>query len=129
MRGDVTMQAMELPEDALDYGASSTPDYVAKPNDSLDATTSNLTWSKKFSLYWLLMMAILYGIWGYLQNRETSENFKAGEMKINLENFVKVTIAVVIGVNFITVFLTKLASLRIPVISKGAGALLPIFSV
>lgn len=79
------------------------------------------------SVYWLFLMAIVYVAWGYWQNRASATNsLSAGSIKLNLHNIVGVTLAVIVGMNFIQVFLTKLSLMRIPVLSKTAGTFLPL---
>jgi len=79
------------------------------------------------SVYWLFLLAIVYVAWGYWQNREGyKKSLTPGTMVMNLHNIVGITLAVIIGMNITQVFLTKLAAMRIPFLSKAAGTFLPL---
>lgn len=133
MRGETTLLSMQLPADYAGGNQTAAPSYA----DSAQAANSggdNIAQNTKLaqtpgSLYWLLILTALYGIWGYWQNKNATEAFSPGEMRINLINFFKVTITVAIGFNLINVFLTKLSAMRLPLLSKLAGTFLPFFSI
>lgn len=78
------------------------------------------------SVYWLFLVTIVYIAWGYWQDKGMKESLTPGSLKLNLHNIVGITLAVIVGMNFIQVFLTKLAAMRIPLISKTAGTFLPL---
>ncbi len=79
------------------------------------------------SVYWLFLVTIIYVVWGYWQNRDSAKtSLTPGSIKLNLHNIVGITLAVIVGMNFMQVFLTKLSAMRIPLISKTAGTFLPL---
>lgn len=130
MRGDTTELMMSLPEDSVAGAAAVTDQLQATPTQTT-ATRDAMSWNSAVgSLSWALLLLALYAFWGYWDEKKSvGKSFEIGELKANLSNFVKVTLIVVIGINLINVFLTKVASLRIPVVSKVAGAYLPLFSI
>lgn len=79
------------------------------------------------SVYWLFLLVVVYIGWGYWQNRDSyKESLTPGTMRANLNNIVGITLASIIGINIMQVFLTKLGAMRIPVLSKVAGTFLPL---
>jgi hypothetical protein len=86
--------------------------------------------SQPGSIWWLMLILVVYLFWDWYQNREgIRESLSPSNIRANIHNLVVITLATVIGFNLGTVILTKLAGWRIPVISKAAGTLLPLFSI
>jgi hypothetical protein len=78
-------------------------------------------------VWWMVMLAVYLG-WDYFSNREKlREAIQPANIRTNWYNIIWATVAVVLGINFFNILLTKLAALRIPGISKAAGTLLPLF--
>jgi hypothetical protein len=127
MRGALadSTDMMEMPQN-YDDGAGSM--VTAPPVDTGNNMQNNTQFATSpGSVYWLFLVTVIYVAWGYWQNREGyKESLKLGSIKMNLHNIVGITLAVIIGINFIQVFLTKLAAMRIPVLSKTAGTFLPL---
>lgn len=131
MRGSAINDiAMTPPADSM-VSAAASNDVLQQTPTSVAATQDAMSWNTSAgSLFWALLLLGMYAFWGWLDEKKTmSKDFSAGELKANLSNFVKVTLIVVIGINLINVFLTKVADLRIPILSKVAGAYLPLFSI
>lgn len=95
------------------------------------AVKDNLTLAQTpGSIWWLMLVFVLYLFWDWYQNREgIRESLSPSNVRANIHNLVVITLASVIGFNLFTVVLTKLAGWRIPFISKAAGTLLPLFTV
>lgn len=95
--------------------------------------TSNLEENTKLankpgSIVWWLVLLAVYMAWDYFSNKgKLGEAIEPANVKTNWYNILWATVAVVLGVNFFNVLLTKLAAMRIPLLSKMAGALLPLF--
>lgn len=104
---------------------------VATP--STMGETSNLEKNTEYankpgSIVWWLVLLGIYMAWDYFSNREKlGESIKPANIRTNWYNILWATVAVVLGVNFFNVLLTKLAAMKIPVISKAAGTILPLF--
>lgn len=84
--------------------------------------------SKPGSIWWWVVVAALYVLWDYFQTRDKlSSALQPRNIRANLHNLIVVTIAAVIGINGFNVFLTKLAAMKIPLLSRAAGTVLPLF--
>lgn len=80
------------------------------------------------SVVWLLVILGLYLVWDYVQNKSSlSDSLDAANVRANVHNLLVIGFGAVIFVNLFAVLLTKLAALDIPIISKTAGAILPLF--
>lgn len=113
-------EMMDLPADT---------EYVAEPPTETGSNIQNNTQfaTSPGSVYWLFLITIVYVAWGYWQNREGyKESLTPGSIKMNLHNIVGITLAVIVGMNFVQVLLTKLSLMRIPILSKTAGTFLPL---
>lgn len=134
MRGQ-EFSAMALqPQDTATVSNAATDTSLsvtaANPANNADRASLFSYTYKVGSLTWALLLLVLYVVWGYWDEKKTAaKTLGVGEIKANLSNFFKITIVVVIGINLINVFLTKLATLRIPVISNVAAAYIPLFSM
>jgi hypothetical protein len=82
---------------------------------------------KPGSIYWLLALWGIVGVYYYLYNAKWKDAVsKDGILTFLHQSFVT-TALVVVGVNLANVFFTKLAALKIPLVSRGAGAMLTLF--
>lgn len=117
-----TQNLMTLPADSAEI-------VEYKGGESINNVEENTKWAvTPGSVYWLFLLTLVYVLWGYWQNKEGArESLSPGDLKNNLGNIVKITLAVAIGFNIMNVFLTKLAAMRIPVLSRIAGTFLPLF--
>jgi hypothetical protein len=79
------------------------------------------------SVYWLLLLTGLYFIYYYWYNRSWKESINKDAVLSFLHQACSVAILAAVGINIINVLLTKLAALKIPVLSKVAGTFLPLF--
>lgn len=83
---------------------------------------------KQGSIVWWLMLFLVYLGWDYIQTREkVTEAVQPRNIRANIHNLAVIGLAAVLFINGANVLLTKLSAMRIPLISKGAGALLPLF--
>ena len=113
---------------------------AAAPDEPVQASTAegpaagvsniekNMELAKKpGSIWWLILMLGLYAIYYVLYNRRLKEAIDTDALLAFIHQAFSVTILVVVGVNLANVLLTKLAAMRIPLISKVAGTYLPLF--
>lgn len=82
---------------------------------------------KPGSLWWLLLLTGLYALYYVLFNRRLKEAVNADAILAFIHQAFSVTILAVVGVNLANVLLTKLAALKIPLLSRVAGTYLPLF--
>lgn len=83
---------------------------------------------KPGSIVWWGVIFAVYLFWDWFQTRDKVQTaIEPKNVRANLHNLVVVTFAAVIGINALNVFFTKLAAMRIPVVSRMAGTLLPLF--
>lgn len=84
--------------------------------------------NKPGSIVWLLVILGVYLLWDYIQNKSSlSDSLDAANVRANVHNLMVIGFASVIFINLMNVLLTKLAALEIPLLSKTAGAMLPLF--
>jgi hypothetical protein len=82
------------------------------------------------SIVWWVMLLVLYLTWDVLQNHtKLGETLAPSNVRANVHNIIIITLAAVVGLNGLNVLFTKLAALKIPVVSKAAGTLLPLVSL
>lgn len=99
------------------------------PGDQ-DNVSSNTKGAKKYAAYYWLGLLVLYFGWNYLQHRKNiATELKPENVKANAHNIAVITLASVIGINGLNVLCTKLAAMKIPGISRLAGAMLPLVSL
>ena len=119
------------------YGTNNVNEIAEEPVQAstagISTTGSNIEENTKAakspgSVYWWLTILGVYLAWDYVQNREkVSEAIKPRNLRANAHNLVLISAAAVIGINGMNILLTKLAAMRIPVLSKVAGAILPLY--
>ena len=87
--------------------------------------------AKNNSLYFWLGLGALYIIWDYfvLRNKTLSEAIEPANIRTNLYNIMFTGFAAVIFVNGMKVLLVKVVAFKIPVLSKLAQMLLPLFQL
>lgn len=126
MRGDVFNTGISpSPDEIVAPSSAATAAAPAAPGSNVD---DNMQLAKQpGSVYWLLLLAALYGIYYWMYNVKWKEAVNTSALLAFLHNALSITILATVGVNLINVFLTKLAALKIPVISKTAGTFLPLF--
>lgn len=82
------------------------------------------------SIYWWGLLFGLYFVWDYIQGqKKVADVVKPSNVRANVHNLFISGMAAVIFINAFNVFFTKLAALKIPVLSKVSGALLPLFNL
>lgn len=82
---------------------------------------------KPGSVWWLMLLGILYFGYYVLYNRKLKEAISADAFLAFLHQAVSITVLAVFGINVMNVFLTKISAMRIPLFSRMAGTLLPLF--
>jgi hypothetical protein len=102
-----------------------TTDVTADGNSNLAANTAGA----KYSVWWLMLIGVVYFIWGYIQNKKIGESLKPANIEANFHNIIVVSLSAIIGINVLNVVLTKLAAMRIPFLSRLAGSFLPLVSL
>lgn len=83
--------------------------------------------NKPGSIVWVLTLGVFYFIYYYLYNKKWKEAVSTDALLSFMHLAASVTILAVVGINLANVFFTKLAAMRIPVLSRAAGAALPLF--
>lgn len=123
MRGDAFMGGFSPVVEEPVQGSTE----VAAP-----ATGNNLaenTQPAKHSIMWWLMLAVLYFIWDFVQTRnKVTEAIQPRNIRANAHNLLVIGVGAVVFLKGANVLLTKLAAMRIPVVSRIAGAFLPLFN-
>lgn len=124
MRGDAYLSA----------APAAAPDEPVKAStaEGPAAGTSNLESNMELaktpgSVWWLLLLGGLYFGYYVLFNRKLKEAISADAVLAFIHQAVTITVLAVVGVNLMNVFLTKLAAMRIPLLSRVAGTYLPLF--
>jgi hypothetical protein len=132
LSGAPTVSVPPLSPDSYQDATDAMVDTKGTTNGS-DATAikDNLALANQpGSIWWLMVIFVIYLFWDWYQNREgIRASLSPANIRANIHNLVVITLASVIGFNLFTVILTKLAGWRIPVISKAAGTILPLFSI
>lgn len=80
------------------------------------------------SIAWWLVLVGIYFVFDYLMNRDkVFEAVQPRNIRANLWNLAIIGTACLIFVNGGNVLFTKLAAMKIPIVSRVAGAILPLF--
>jgi hypothetical protein len=124
MRGDAYLSAAPV--------ASSDEPVAASTAQGPAAGVSNIqenmqAANKPGSVVWLLLLGVLVAVYYYFYNKNWKEAISADGILAFLHQSFMTTLLVVVGINMANVFLTKLAAMKIPGISKAAGTFLPLF--
>jgi len=126
MRGDSPATGIVDTDQIITPSASSTAGAASGSNGS--NVDENMSLAKKpGSVWWLMLLTALYFFYYYMYNRKWKEAINADAVLAFLHNALSITIMAAVGFNIINVFLTKLAAMKIPGISKVAGTFLPLF--
>lgn len=122
MRGSVFQAEFNSPVDSQTIGE------VAEKPELQTNLSENTKIANKHSIWFWGGLLALYFFWDYIQTRRNvQESLEPANIRANLHNLVVIGIGAVVVINGMNVFLTKLASMKIPVVSKIAGNLLPLF--
>jgi len=126
MRGDplaIPVAGNLVPEDQQNVIAP-----IAAPTSNLETNVEAA--QQPGSIVWWVMLLVLYLTWDVLQNHtKLGEALAPSNVRANVHNIIIITLAAVVGLNGLNVLFTKLAALKIPVVSKAAGTLLPLVSL
>jgi hypothetical protein len=126
MRGDYAGSPVTDTDTLITPSASSTAG--ASSGSTGSNVDDNMSLAKSpGSVWWLLLLGALYFVYYYLYNKSWKDAINTNALLAFLHNALSITILAVVGVNLMNVFLTKLAALKIPGISKAAGTFLPLF--
>lgn len=120
--------------DSLTGGSStsvSSDQGTLSPDGQSNTLTENMSLGKNpGSVWWLLLMFVIYFVWDYAQGKKPiADAIEPSNIRANLHNMLVIGLAAAIFFNGANVVLTKLASMKIPVISKTAGTFLPFVQV
>ncbi len=122
MRGSVFQTEVNSPVDSQTVGE------VAEKPELQTNLSENMKIASKHSVWFWAGLLGLYLFWDYIQTRRSiQESLEPANIRANLHNLVVIGIGAVVIINGMNVFLTKLASMKIPGVSKVAGNLLPLF--
>jgi len=122
MRGSIFQAEVNTPIDSQEVGkVAEKPELKTNLSENMKAASKHSVW------FWLGLLG-LYFLWDYIQTRRNiQESLEPKNIRANLHNLVIIGIGAVLVINGMNVFLTKLASMKIPGVSKLAGNLLPLF--
>jgi len=124
MRGDIYLAT--APAAASDEPVQAST--AAGPSAGVSNIQENMQpAAKPGSVVWLLTLLALMAGYYWLYNKKLKEIISADAILSFAHYALATTLAVVVGVNLFNVFLTKMAAMKIPGISKAAGAFLPLF--
>lgn len=128
MRGDIFLGVNPIPVE---------PQEVKPPVEAVDAIGADGIENikdnakpaiKPGSIYWWLTLLGLLIAWSWARYRRSlKETVEIPALLEAFETVAFIGVAAAIAINGIQVLLTKLAAMRIPIISKVAGTLLPLF--
>lgn len=122
MRGSIFQAEVNMPIDSQEVGK------VAEKPELQTNLSENMKVASKHSVWFWLGLLGLYLLWDYIQTRRNiHEALEPKNIRANLHNLLIIGIGAVVVINGMNVLLTKLASMRIPGVSKLAGSLLPLF--
>lgn len=122
MRGSVLAAEIQPAVDSIDVAETAKqPEAATNLSENMKPAVKGAIW------FWALLLA-LYLFWDYIQNREKiREVIEPANIRANVHNLAIIGIGAVIFIKGANVLLTKLASMKIPGVSKVAGSLLPLF--
>lgn len=122
MRGSIFQAEVNMPIDSQEVGK------VAEKPELQTNLSENMKVASKHSVWFWVGMIGLYLFWDYIQTRQNiQKSLEPANIRANLHNLAVIGIGAVVVINGMNVLLTKLASMRIPGVSKVAGNLLPLF--
>ncbi len=122
MRGSVLAAEIQPAVDSIDVAET------AKQPEAATNLSENMKPAVKGAIWFWALLLVLYLFWDYIQNREKiREAIEPANIRANVHNLAIIGIGAVIFINGANVLLTKLASMKIPGVSKVAGSLLPLF--
>jgi hypothetical protein len=125
MRGDIFLSQTPEPVTEKQPVASTGPEAGGQDNVS-----ENMKAAKKGSIWFWTALLALYFIWDYVQSHaKIKESLEPKNIRANFHNLAIIGIGAAVFINGMNVLLTKLASMRIPLLSKAAGSMLPLFNL
>ena len=127
MRGDQNAIAAIYPAEEM-TGNQAAQIPVSTPSTNLEENVQAA--NKPGSIIWWVVLLVVYIAWDYFQTRDKIQSaLEPSNVRANLHNIVVIGFAAVIFINGMNVLCTKLAALKIPVVSKAAAAMLPLFNL
>jgi hypothetical protein len=110
------------PAAAVETPASTGDDVIAVGQENMSAAKS------PGSIVWWVTLLLVYIGWDFFQNNERIRNsLEPANIRANIHNLIVIGLGAVIFINGGNVLFTKLAAMRIPVLSRVAGTMLPLF--
>lgn len=127
MRGDQNAVAITYPSEEM-TGNQAAQIPASTPSSNLQQNTEAA--NKPGSIVWWIILLLVYIGWDYVQTKDKVQTaLEPANVRANLHNIVVIGFAAVIFINGMNVLCTKLAAMKIPIISKAAGTLLPLFNL
>ena len=127
MRGDQNAIATIYPAEEM-TGNQAAQIPVSTPSTNLEENVQAA--NKPGSIIWWVVLLVVYIVWDYFQTRDKIQTaLEPSNVRANLHNIIVIGFAAVIFINGMNVLCTKLAALKIPVVSRAAGAMLPLFNL
>jgi hypothetical protein len=127
VRGDQNAIATIYPAEEM-TGNQAAQIPVSTPSTNLEENVQAA--NKPGSIIWWVVLLAVYIAWDYFQTRDKIQSaLEPSNVRANLHNIVVIGFAAVIFINGMNVLCTKLAALKIPVVSKAAAAMLPLFNL
>jgi len=106
---------------SADVGIATADDVAAVGMDNMSAAKS------PGSIWWWVVLLLVYIAWDFFQNNEKVRNsLEPANIRANVHNLVVVGLGAVIFINGANVLFTKLSAMRIPILSRVAGTMLPL---
>jgi len=131
MGGSGRAEGISAPQDMYNMGTQPATESVAASTgeDAMSVGQDNMSAAKSpGSIYWWVTLLLVYIGWDFFQNNEKVRNsLEPSNIRANIHNLVVIGLGSVIFINGGNVLFTKLAAMRIPVLSKIAGTILPLF--
>lgn len=107
---------------------SSTESSAFTPADGNSNVADNTALAvKPGSIWWAMLLLGLYIIYYWMYNVKWRDTISKDAVLAFLHDAFSISILAAVGINLINVFLTKLAALKIPFLSRVAGTFLPLF--
>lgn len=127
MRGDQNAIATIYPAEEM-TGNQAAQIPASTPSTNLEENVQAA--NKPGSIIWWVVLLVVYIAWDYFQTRDKIQSaLEPSNVRANLHNIVVIGFAAVIFINGMNVLCTKLAALKIPMVSKAAAAMLPLFNL
>ena len=124
------MRATPLAQPPKNIKPAGEPEPETKARSVVRENQEDKEGEKSIIGIWTALL-ILYFAWDYfvLKNKKIDENLDPANIRANLYNMTFIGLAAVLFINGFKVLLVKVGSFEIPIISKLAKRLLPLFQL